>query len=80
MSYSLYLKGSDKKVGAITKDQLQTLIDLFEEEDTKDQDYFVDANTIQFLKDKNADEALVELLAANMGDEGAEFEWREDAD
>ncbi len=80
MSYGLYIKDSGKRIGSISKDQVQTLIDLFEEEDTKDQDYFVNKDTLEFMKDNNADAALIELLTPHVGDDGAEFEWKEETD
>ncbi len=73
----LYNKDSSALIGEISEDQLQTLIDLFEEEDTKDQDYFINADSLQFMKEKQADEALIamlEPLADN--EEGLEIEWK----
>lgn len=78
MAYALYLKDTDKRIGTITGDQVQTLIDLFEEEDTTDQDYFINADTIDFMKEQSADEQLIALLEPHIGEDGAEFEWREE--
>lgn len=78
MSYSLYVKETDELVGEISKEQLQTLMDLFEEEDTGDQDYFIDKDTLEFMRDNDADSDLIDMLAKFVGDEGTEFEWREE--
>ncbi len=79
MSYSLYVIATNKLVGTISKQQVQILIDLFEEEDTTDQDYYVSKDTLEYMKDKEADPQLIDMLAEHVGDEGVEFEWREEA-
>ncbi len=78
MAYALYVKDTNTRIGTITEEQVQTLIDLFEEEDTSDQDYFINADTLEFMKDKSADEQLIALIEPHIGDDGAEFEWREE--
>ncbi len=57
----LYNKDSGERIGEISQEQRQTLIDLFEEEDSKDQDYFVNAGgvdhagTMEVLQDSFRD-------------------------
>jgi hypothetical protein len=78
MAYRLYLKGTDQVLGDVDEAQVQTLIDLFEEEDSEDRDYYVDEATLEFLRDSGADPALVALLDTHIRPgEGIEIEWRE---
>lgn len=78
MAYALYVKDTDTRIGTITEDQVQTLIDLFEEEDTTDQDYYINADTLEFMKDQSADPDLIAMLEPHIGEDGAEIEWREE--
>jgi hypothetical protein len=78
MAYRLYIKGTDQALGTIDEAQLQTLIDLFEEEDSEDRDYYVDQATLEYLQDSGADTGLVALLRPHVEQaEGIEIEWRE---
>ena len=45
----LHDKETGKAVGAITEDQLQFLKDRLEEESAKDQDYYINEDTIDSL-------------------------------
>ncbi len=75
----LYNKDSGERIGEISQEQRQTLIDLFEEEDSKDQDYFVNADSLRFMQENKADEALIAMLTPIAdSDKGVEIEWREE--
>jgi hypothetical protein len=54
------------------------MIHQFEEESSSDQDYFVDAMTIDLLHDAGASENLLNLLREAVGPtEGTEIRWEE---
>ena len=49
-------------LGTITENQLDFLIDNLEEELEEDEEYLLNAGTLDFLKDQNADKNLIALL------------------
>jgi hypothetical protein len=55
------------RIGFITDVQLQTLLDLLEEESDTSHDYYIDLPTIEMLEGANADPALIELLRGALG-------------
>jgi hypothetical protein len=63
----LYDKESGRKIGLISEAQLQFLVDQLEEESSDDQDYFIDAATLEMLQDTGADPALTDLLRSGLG-------------
>jgi hypothetical protein len=68
---------TDEKLGTITEADLKVLIDGLEEESSEDQDYFIDAATIDLLADGRATEHLVGLLRKAVGSgEGLEIRWQ----
>lgn len=73
----LYHQHTGEAIGQISDDQLQFLVDQLEEEDTKDQDYYISRDTIQMFKDKDGDEALISMLEKALGDkEDIDVAWR----
>lgn len=79
MGYSLYIKDSGTLLGKLTADQLDELVDLLEEEDSEDRDYYIDKDVLAFLQEEGADESLLALLRPHVtDDEGIEIEWREE--
>ena len=56
-------KHESVSLGTITESQLDFLADNLEEELEEDEDYWISQATIDYLKDKGADEQLLELLA-----------------
>ena len=73
----LYLKDSNQLLGSITEADLQLLIDRLEETSSKDQDYFVDQDTLDFLADGRATDHLVNLLKKVIGTgAGVEIRWQ----
>jgi hypothetical protein len=55
---------------------VQCLIDVLEEEDSKDVDYFVNLDTVDILEDNGASLDLVQLLRKAIGAaEGIDVRW-----
>jgi hypothetical protein len=72
----LYNAATNQPLGDIPDDQLQFLIDQFEEEWEGDQDYYINTATIDMLKDAGADPSLLALLQRALGAAGeAEIRW-----
>ena len=60
-------KENNQRIGMIHEDQLQFLIDQLEEEDSKDQDYYVNRDTLELLKENGADNQLIKILTEALG-------------
>lgn len=72
----VYDNTTNQLLGSITEADLQVLVDALEEESTKDQDYYVDAATIDVIADGRATEHLVALLRAALGAaDGVDIRW-----
>jgi hypothetical protein len=79
MSYRLYIKDSGKLLGDVTEAQVQELVDLLEEEDAQDQDYYIDRDILAYLEEEGADKDLLALLRPHVGEaDGIEIEWKRD--
>ncbi len=75
----LYDKESDTLIGSITAPDLQFLIDQLEEEDSEDQDYYIDRATLVWFEENGANSALLTLLREALGDrQGMDIRWEED--
>jgi hypothetical protein len=73
----LYNATTNRLLGSITEADLQVLKDGLEEESTKDQDYYIDAATIDLLGDGRATEHLLGLLRTALGSsEGVDIRWK----
>ena len=73
---SLYNKKTGALMGAISEEDVQCLIDVLEEEDTHDVDYFIDLDTVDILEDNGASLDLVQLLRGAIGaSEGVDIRW-----
>ena len=69
-------KATGRGIGSLSDSQLQLLIDQLEEEDSDDQDYWLNRETIDSLQANGADAELVEMLVAAMGEgDELEIEW-----
>jgi len=67
---------SNTLLGTITEADLKVLIDALEEESTTDQDYYIDAQTIDVIADGKATEHLVALLRRALGNrDGVDIRW-----
>lgn len=75
---TLHDKESGHLIGSIGEDQLKLLIDAFEEEDSRDQDYYIDGATLDFLTDQVQGSAeIVALLRSALGErEGMDIVWK----
>ena len=72
----LYNATTNQLLGSITEADLQVLRDRLEEESTQDQDYYIDAATIDLLGDGRATEHLLGLLRTALGSgEGVDIRW-----
>ena len=73
---SVYNKKTGALLGAVSDEDVQCLVDVLEEEDSKDVDYFVDLDTVDILEDNGASATLVEMLRAAIGaSEGVDIRW-----
>ncbi|MDH7570036.1 MAG: galactosyldiacylglycerol synthase [Armatimonadota bacterium] len=77
----LYRREDDTPVGSITEQDLQFLIDCLVEEDRDDTDYYINGDTLDFLREKGASPRLVSVLQTSLeGREDTELYYRpEDA-
>jgi hypothetical protein len=73
----LYNNSTKALLGSITEADLQVLKDGLEEESSNDQDYYVNAATIELLGDGRASDHLLGLLRRALGtSEGVEIRWQ----
>lgn len=64
----LYRAEDDFRMGSITEEALDFLITNLEEEDSEDTDYYIDPDTLDFLKQQDPPAGLIALLEAALGD------------
>jgi len=73
----LYNNATNALIGSITETDLRVLIDGLEEESSTDQDYYIDAATIDMLGDGRASDHLLGLLRQALGSsDGIEIRWQ----
>jgi processive 1,2-diacylglycerol beta-glucosyltransferase len=60
-------KDTGAPIGTISEAQLQYLVDQLEEESRDDQDYYINATTLDLFEERGADKALVKVLRAALG-------------
>ncbi len=72
----LFDAASGSRLGQITDEQLQFLIDQLEEESEVDQDYYINQDTVDMFESEGADPALILLLRqALAGREDMDIRW-----
>jgi hypothetical protein len=72
----LYNKATNELLGSITEADLQVLVDALEEESSVDQDYYIDAATIDVIGDGRATDHLLNLLRTALGSsQGIDIRW-----
>ena len=72
----LYNKQNNALLGEISETDVECLVDVLEEEDSKDVDYFIDLDTVNILEDNGASQVLVKLLCGAIGaTEGVDVRW-----
>ena len=73
----IYNNETNVLVGTITEADLKVLADHLEEESADDQDYYIDAATIDVIGDGQATEHLLGVLRKALGTaEGVEIRWQ----
>jgi hypothetical protein len=73
----LYNVATNQLLGSITEADLRVLVDALEEESQQDQDYYIDAATIDVVADGKATEHLVRLLRTALGSaDGVDIRWQ----
>jgi hypothetical protein len=72
----LYNKKTNALLGTVSEADIDCLVDVLEEEDSKDVDYFIDLDTVDILEDNGASLELVTMLRAAIGaTEGVDVRW-----
>jgi len=72
----LYNKKNNQLLGEVSETDIDCLVDVLEEEDSKDVDYFIDLDTVDILEDNGATSALVTMLRAAIGaTDGIDVRW-----
>ncbi len=73
----LHDKETGQLVAVIGEAALAVLVDVLEEEDSEDKDYYIDAPTLQLLADAGLDKETLQTIGHAIGDrEGIDVEWR----
>jgi len=63
----LHDKSTNELIGTIDKKQLQFLIDELVEEDSTDQDYYINRDQLDQFEKKGGDETLIQILRDALG-------------
>jgi hypothetical protein len=73
----LYRVDNNETIGTISPAQLAFLVEMLEEEDEEDQDYFIDHDTLELFSDNGCDPELLALLegALEEGEDGVDIAW-----
>ena len=72
----LYDAERGSRLGTISDEQLQRLVDSLEEESADDRDYYLTADTIDLLEEDGADAQLLALLRQALGGrQGMDVRW-----
>ena len=74
----LYELQSNTPIGTISESQLQFLQDQLVEEDSEDQDYYINRATLELFTQRGADPELVTLLEGAMGQrDSIDIRWEQ---
>jgi hypothetical protein len=73
-------KGTGELIGHITESDLAILVKVLEEESSIDQDYYLDAGTLDLIQEQDVYSApAVAMLRAALGDkDGIDIVWSRD--
>ena len=72
----IYNKNSGALLGMVNESDVQCLVDVLEEEDSKDVDYFIDLDTVDILESNGGSQSLVQMLRTAIGaTEGVDIRW-----
>ena len=78
MDVKLINRSNGALLGDISRADFQFLVDNLEEVSSRDADYFIDSNTIDFLADQGGSVPLLLLLRTAVGDsEGIDIGWQD---
>jgi hypothetical protein len=74
----LYRADNGETIGTINDQQLKFLVEMLEEEDADDQEYFIDQDTLELFSDNNCDPDLLAMLegAIEDGEDGVDIAWK----
>ena len=73
---ALFLKDSNQFLAELSDADLAHMVNLMEEESSKDTDYFIDLATVDILEEAGASAAMVEMLRGAVGDsDGIDIAW-----
>jgi len=76
VEYKIYNNENGELLGAINDTEMTSLTSLLEEESAEDRDYYITADTVDYLEANGADAALVALLRKAVGNaDGVEVRW-----
>ena len=64
---NLHDKNTQELIGEISEEQLQFLIDQLVEEDSTDQDYYINRDQLDQLEKNGGDETLIQMLKDALG-------------
>jgi hypothetical protein len=65
-----------RSIGDISEEELQQIVDALVEESDEDTEYFIDEDTLAYMRERGLDEHLVALLRAAIGEEeGLDIAW-----
>jgi len=64
---NLHDKNTQELIGVINEEQLQFLIDELVEEDSTDQDYYINLHQLDQLEKHGGDETLIRMLRDALG-------------
>ena len=67
---TLHDKNTHQLIGMINEEQLQFLIDELVEEDSADQDYYINRDQLDQFEEKGGDETLIQMLRDALGTRG----------
>ena len=75
---NLHDKNTQELIGEINEKQLQFLIDELVEEDSTDQDYYINRDQLDQFEKKGGDETLIQMLRDALGNkEDIDIIWTE---
>jgi hypothetical protein len=74
---TLFLKGSDTFLADLSDADLARMVEVMEEESSKDTDYFIDLGTVDLLRRAGTSERVTSALETAIGaSEGIDVVWR----
>ncbi|MCX7110744.1 MAG: galactosyldiacylglycerol synthase [Proteobacteria bacterium] len=73
---TLRLVDTKEVIGSVTDEELDEIVDALTEESDDDQDYYIDADTIEYMEVLDVSPHIIVMLKAALGGkESIEFEW-----